>query len=185
MDGPPLGDPTVGSGPRWCAFRNGVPSVQAMSSSSESDSEQSSEQNDDDSCPVRPPVSRRTSRLLKRIEELNTANQQHLTGTHATCQRLLDQAVQGSSLADVTLLCHDGTLLVVHECVFTQSSSQFNAMFPSGVEYMMMEQRERVVRMPSFASSDSVRAYRQWMYLGEWLPQSPPSVCCHSSVSLY
>ena len=87
------------------------------------------------------------------------------------------------SKEDVTLQCSDGTLFYVNEKIISRSCAEFEAMFSSS----MMEGRNRVVHMPSYASPPTVHCFREWMCRGELLILCPWQwSCCGRCVdSLY
>jgi hypothetical protein len=100
--------------------------------------------------------------------DLEYTDEQFRSGSGKICRRLLHEAQTGCPLADIALLCDDGTRLMVHENILCGSCKQFHAMFDkSAGGTSMREARDRVVPMPKYASRATVEAFRQWMYEGE------------------
>jgi len=151
-----LPDLKVGDGPVWHAFRNAADSDLHMEDMSDRRIR---------ALPELDPTYCRIQQLEVKVSEL-------LAGAHLTCENLLRQADNDSDRARVTLLCADGTKLRIHEDILRVSCSEFDVMLDAD----MVEGRDGVVRMPSSASPQTVRAIRQWMYLGECLLSCPFNV---------
>jgi hypothetical protein len=165
--GQELPDPGVGSGLAWLAQSRDVSPLRSHVPWSETSD---SEDNDEDRTTWHEhgTPSDRAIAAKKRAQDLEYTLEQFRSGSGEICRRLLHETETGCPLADIALLCDDGTRLMVHENILCGSCEQFRAMFDKSARgTSMREARDRVVPMPKYASRATVEAFRQWMYEGE------------------
>jgi hypothetical protein len=92
-------------------------------------------------------------------------------GAWKRCSTMLQQALSADAKeTDVSLVFEgDGEMLRAHRGMLCAASREFRSMFNSG----MIEEKEGIVRMPPGISVASVRAFLEWVYLGQFPKKSP------------
>ena len=107
---------------------------------------------------------REASLTRRYIEELETEVERLRGGSDARCRKMLEQGLSCCDHADVKFVFEGGKSLVRgHRGMLCAASEEFDGMFRSG----MMEERDRVVRVPPGVSVSAYRGFLEWVYLGE------------------